>query len=218
MKNLKKEGNKISYEQKESMDEQELMDRYETLITSKKFLEAQKGQIPRQKKQAKQNIELKEGYIEKAETRIEKIKEILDDLGLDPEDELEKIRDKYSEEELNKKERNLYLNKEKTKIRKSGKNYIKRTTVEMDKEELLVEYASLKFRVLKYKEQLAKEKRNLKKAKEQEEKLGKMIENNKEEVKAFDKYLQRQGKDIAKIKNSINKKKTAKELPNPADG
>jgi len=190
--NIKEKEGNIVFSDKQNYNQEGILKKYRNDQMTERLLNSQIKKLPKQVKEEKGNIEITNLQIEKIQDRIKKSEQIFKKRNIEPSEELKKLREKYSDEELDKKSRNIKENQI-FEIKDNGKNIERITKNTISPEDEVILYASNQYSLMKIQENLARQHKNI-------EKANTRLEANKEE-------LQKVENSIHSIKQYFKKKR-----------
>ncbi len=214
---INSDNEQITYSSQEVLKQEDLLNKYREKWMEKGIHEKIINTAPDQIRGMHAYVQLTEQSILLNENRQTKIKEVLADSEMNIPKKIQKIRERYTEEELLEKARNL-IDKTETIIKKEGDNFLFKTEVIQSPEDLIIEYMTLQDSKPDLLERLANQKKAIKSKEEQIEKSKRMLEQTKEVLRSIEDFFKRQGKEINQLldeqaKSRKKEDKVAKELP-----
>jgi len=209
-RDITEENGKIKYTETENHDEKTLIQRYKKEWTDRQMLKKQLDNIPKQREQLKAEREINNNFIERLDKDLNKIKGILEK-EINIKNQLEKIRNNYSEKELMKKSNEIYL-KSHTEIKKENGVYKRVKTFENDQEDLLIYYESLHRNRINYVEKQAEIEQNLEKLENTKIRIENTLNEIDDSMNATENFFKKKGKDFNQVLSKYSNSKTNKDV------
>lgn len=206
-----KEGG-IEFKDSQFYSKDNLIRKYRNDLLTKRLLETQIEKAPSKIKEDESEIEIREQQMDIIQSRINKSEEIFKKRNINPKEEIKLLKEKYSEEELNKKAKNI-SEKQTFEIKDNGQNIERITKNLVTIEDELILYASNKYNLLQANEIIIQIRAQIEKTKErlrvQKEELEKVLDS----IKSIELYFKKKRMDINKLldKEAQNREKGKKE-------
>lgn len=207
---IDKNGEKIMYESKEKHSEDTLLTKYQEQFMALKIQEHQESKAPMIIENIKVYITFSEESIKLNESKQSQLQGIFSELEININKRIQKIKEKYSDEELMKKAKEL-VNDQKTIIEKDGDKFIYKTEVSQSVEDLLIGFMHLQEEMPSLIEKLAKQKEELKKREEQLKKIGQIKKDVIERLDSIKEFFKKQNKDVDKLLDNRSQKRNKKQ-------
>ena len=199
----------------ETHDEKSLVEKYRHNYMGFRVAEAKIKQLPAVLAQMEMHIQITEANLDRTNQRLEMVEEALADLNLDIPEEIKRLKEKYSQEDLIEHAKKLQ-SIQKTSITKELGFYILKTETKQDKEGMLIDLMSLSNSKIEIIETLIKQKKSYEKQKESSIDFEKQMKDIQEKLKTIKLFFASQHKNIDKLldkyANQRHGGKTAEEL------
>jgi hypothetical protein len=192
-----KEGG-IEFKDSQFYSKDNLIRKYRNDLLTKRLLETQIEKAPSKIKEDESEIEIREQQMDIIQKRINKSEEIFKKRNINPKEEIKLLKEKYSEEELNKKAKNI-SEKQTFEIKDNGPNIERITKNVVTIEDELILYASNKYNLLQANEIIIQIRTQIEKTKErlrvQKEELEKVLDS----IRSIELYFKKKRIDINKL-------------------
>lgn len=210
-------GDKIIVNEMEKLDISGLANKYRNLSMAKKFLDHQIAQNPKQIIDLNAELELINNQLSQNKKTIETYTNYFNQKGINPEEELNKLREKYSDEELQIKSETIVEKNEYELIEtEEGIQRIKKSINTL--EEVIILYLTNKYSEINLNQRILQIKQDLEKIKEREIVQNKNLENLNNNLNTIENYFKKKGIDINKeldkeAEERKKEEKIAQEIP-----
>lgn len=189
---------KITYNLTEEHDENSLLDKYQNEFMAFRVAEAQENKAPQIIEGMKAHIELSEGSIKLNNEKQEMFKQVFEENGIDYAAKIKEIKEKYSDDELMDKAKNLIYS-QKTSIEKEHGNFVYQTQISQTAEELVIDFMRVQDELPELLERLAKQKQQVKAAEEKLEKIQQAKKEIQERLRRIKVFFANQHKNVDKL-------------------
>ncbi|MFW6130468.1 MAG: hypothetical protein ACOC56_04715 [Atribacterota bacterium] len=210
--NIEDENGEIVFKEKQSYNQENLLKKYRNDKLTQKMINGLLEKLPQRIKQLEAEKGIQEDYIEKLDKRLNQFIQIFEQRKIDPKEELNKLREKYSDDELTKKsevisERQTFEVKDKGRIiERTSKNQF---TIE----ELIILYASNQYNKIQAEERIAQISQEIEKAKTRIEANKQELEKVNNSIQSIEHYFKKKRLDINRLldKQAKDRKKGKKD-------
>lgn len=215
--NIKEKDGNYVFNESQSYSQDGLLKKYRNDLMTERLLESQIEKLPKQIEEEKGNIEITNIQIEKIEDRIKKSEQIFKKRNITPSEEIKKLREKYSDDELTKKARTI-RELQTFEIKDNGKTIERITKNTISQEYELILYASNQYSLMQIQENLARQHKNIEKAEKRLEANKEELEKVKNSLESIRSYFKKKRLNLDKLldeqaKNRQKGKKEAGEIP-----
>lgn len=210
-------GDKIIVNEMERLNQDDLIKKYRNLIMAKRFLEHQIAQNPKQTIDLNAELELITNQLNQNNKTIETYTNYFNQKGIIPEEELNKLREKYSDEELQTKSQTIVEKNEYELIdTEEGIERIKKSINTL--EEIIILYLTNKYSEINLNQRVIQINQDLEKIKERETVQKQNLENLNNNLNTIKNYFTKKNIDIDKeldkeAENRKKEEKVAEEIP-----
>jgi len=216
--NIKEKDGEFIFNERQKYSQEGILKKYRNDLMTKKLIKVQVDKIPNQIKEEKGNIEITKLQIEKIKDRTKQSEKIFKKRGINPSEELKKLREKYSDEELTKKSQTI-SEKQTFQIKDNGQNIERITKNTISPENEIILYASNQYYLLQAQENLARQNKNIEKAETRLEATREELEKVENSIHSIKQYFKKKRVDIDKLLDKQarvrekGKEKEANEIP-----
>ncbi|MGV9204334.1 MAG: hypothetical protein ACOC44_10005 [Promethearchaeia archaeon] len=214
--NIKEKDGNIEFSEVEKYSQNDLLNKYRNDLYAKKLLKAQVEKAPNTIKEKESEKEIRQNQIKEIEDRMKKSEKIFKDRNLDPNEELQKLREKYSDEEIEEKSKNI-SEKKVYEVKDHGTYIERKTKNQISLEDEIILYAVNKWNKLQAQELLVNIQKEIEKIQSRLEVQKTELEKVENSIQSIENYFKRKRLDINKLLDQQanqrkKQEKTAQEL------